>query len=283
MPGVNSSYTMTFPGLSLKCKERANEPSNGAYGQALRLMRLAQVGGSPYNIPSYAGFVPTWGLPNESSIVAGLNRTLRVYDDPTQAALLPTLDEVNADVARLLFIVQDDARQPRMWECKAINASYTTTFSFDDGQQKITIDRLRHLNDVPMVVPTPSDVVNRTSCYGYEGLCAHTGMAYVAIYQAFAKLLCGLAVNTASGEASFNTAIRSTILAQALTIPRYNSLGDNALGSEDQPMYFVDAGVSDHSISMKDALEQIMQNITLSLFSIPSLMYVYDSRCYEDG
>ena len=258
VPSANSSYISDFYGPALDCSDR----NDGVFGIAVNTVRSYRSG-----LPLFASFVPEGGLSNGSGIIAGLERTLGVHLNESSAIKLPFIDEVSIDTARLYIVVQDEQRQPKLWECRAYNASYTVAFDFGDGDQTAQVRRVDRVNGLAMVNPALSDILNKTSCYGQSGQCRYPELAYLAVLQAFGKLLCGLSVSTDSGEISYSTSIRSTVLAQALAVP-----GTYVGGDTDGAVIFDDEGAFDANISLKDALGSLVQNITLSLFSLPALL-----------
>lgn len=294
VPATNASYTSNFFGLSLECAKH----DDGIYETAMQKFNNVSLDGSrrTYLLAAFAPAirpgVDTADPPLNSSspnafglgILNGLNATMELEGTRTDPINLPMLDDLSADTSRF-YIITDSPVANRSFnstignfeliECLAYNSSYQVDFNFSNGLQQLDVRSVERMNGISQVslLQTAYDEnennVNAT-CIGTScGICPYPAFTYLTILKAFGRLFTGLIdENRFGSETAFATSIRSTVIAQAMEMPVGKDLGPQC-GNEGRNE---DERVSSGNISMADALEQLMQNVTLSLFSLPSLL-----------
>lgn len=151
------------------------------------------------------------------------------------------LDTSSTDSAKVSIAVDS-----RLYVCALYNASYSVTFRFSAGQQALDVRVNRYLNGVAALNSSNPAWSNKNLMW--NALFNET-IVYQSIMQAFGRIVIGQ-VNT-NEEDTQNTA---SAIVQATNLARFVTLADNIL-----PPF------NDFS----DAAEELFQNITMSLFSIP--------------
>lgn len=174
-------------------------------------------------------------------------------------------------------MVQNLDRHAKLLECKAYNSSYTVDFNFKPGEQEITTKKIDKINGVSMksvfaelgfeakydfTVEFPD--MDKHPCFSTCGQCSYPGLAYLSLLKEFGSLLQGMIYRGNGSEWDIiDTTVTSTALNQAVDMPETDErvACDPTLGDEKRH-------------SMKDALEGLMQNITISLFSVSEFLFV---------
>ena len=199
--------------------------------------------------------------------------------------------------------------------CDVHNSTYQTTFSFDNGVQGVTVRNVTDVTDTPLITigevvaylnssnqtdtslqpqacpPSISSDSDEMARCLFDPLTLPT-VSYQAIMHAFTDLLTG--VISLGDEQDLDTLITSTtqlsstILAEAPELAFIQSTQTQNPGTppsvqqraatwKQQPFTgFVNAAAAPHStLPFQQALEQLFQNITLSLMSAPDLQYVH--------
>lgn len=151
------------------------------------------------------------------------------------------LDIYSTDSAKVSIAVDS-----RLYVCSLHNASYSVTFHFSAGQQALDVRVNKYLNGVAAL--NGSNPAWSDKSLVWNALFNET-IAYQSIMQAFGRIVIGQ-VNTNS-EGTQNSASATV---QATNLGRFVNLEDNIVPPFD---------------AFSDAAEELFQNITMSLFSIP--------------
>lgn len=244
----NSSYILDFYGPAISCVD----PGNSTFSEQIsNLTAAADQGGSAL---SFAAFVPTESGTFTGSAIQGLNETLQGKTSPS------TLDNSEeSDYARLYVVtppwpVPDSSRSSSSaWalvanttiECRLYNTSYTTNFTFTNGEQTVEWNK------------TLLNGVNILSASSYAGAINSTqGAAYLSMLMALGNLLVGQVINSHYGIiTTTDTRILSTVLTEVRELQILQVATDTS-----DPLTIA-------NMSMADALEEVFTNATLSLFS----------------
>ncbi|KAH6990545.1 hypothetical protein BKA56DRAFT_210142 [Ilyonectria sp. MPI-CAGE-AT-0026] len=239
-PFSNCSYSVEFYGPSISC---AAIPIDSPLSKRVHTPQF-----SSQPITSYVGFVPL-GQGNQTKqfqAIWGLNETMK---DSTSFA---TIDQSYSsdDHARLFVIVPGfQVVANETFECGLYNSSYVVDFAFENGQQDVTVRNMTRINGVTS--STMSDGLNLDV----------PKVAATAIFQVLSNLLVGTLTYSQYGFiTATNTHITSTILMQTLEMKR---LAQSTIGLDGEPT----EEQSLANMTMSKALEQVVTNTTLSLFS----------------
>ena len=175
------------------------------------------------------------------------------------------LDATSAAHSRFIVITLDNNKENhshKLIECKAFMAEYTAKFEFENGQQAIAIERLNYLQGLAYRSFRVRENTTAETCISSP--CRYHEYAYLSLLKTFESSLRGSVWRSVKGDETRRvTQLRSTILAHTAEL-RPTSLDDDIIA----------AG----NLSMSVALEQLMQNFTISLFSSPNLLYVLSSH-----
>ncbi|KAK7419752.1 hypothetical protein QQX98_003124 [Neonectria punicea] len=246
-PFSNCSYSVEFYGPSLSC---ASIREDSALSK-----RVHSYDFTTANRLSYLGFVPQTtptDLDEEGSkqldAIYGLNATLNT----TLRGLVATYDisKTSTDHARLYVVVPNaDGTANTTIECGLYNSSYLVDFTFKNDQQDIVVRNSTRVNGVTS---------SQNSFYEPQSVAQ---VAYTAILDALGGLLVGtLRLSQYGYITSASTHITSTILMQTEEMQRLAAVtrASDDDRSEEQTLA---------SMTMREALEQLVTNTTLSLFS----------------
>ncbi|KAI1743397.1 hypothetical protein F4680DRAFT_374515 [Xylaria scruposa] len=237
-PYPNSSYTLEFFGPTLSC----GEPSVNA--SALQdLVQHYDINNGLF--PLYVGFVPSIGFGDlEAHVLSGLNATLY----PSSSSFGTADGDFNTiyDHARLYLVIT----QSTVVECGLYNSSYIVNFSFNNGHQDIQIKNISRLNGVfASFSLLPCEDAGVCNSESYDP----ATVAYMGIMVALGDLVVGELFQSSWSGAVYlaKTKITSTVLMQAIEM--------QGLG---QP-----SPLSIANMTLSEAMEQVVVNATLSLFS----------------
>jgi hypothetical protein len=262
-PYPNCSYVVEFHGPSLSCG-LPTFGNSSLQDEVTGVINIANCGvandtGCGGVLTDYVAFVPTiTGKLNDTLTdwaLYGLNLTLASSSSLDAGSAIRTLDTVSPDHGRFFFLVpQPDSFTiaNKTFECGLYNTSYAVNFTFSNGQQDIKVMNSTRLNGVPIVLEDFSSsnaCAPGTSCYG-------PAMAYASVLDAVGKMLVGYLTYSHYGVVSQTyTQISNTVLMETMEMQQVS----NITGGPQR--------LSIANISMSDALEQLVTNITLSLFS----------------
>jgi hypothetical protein len=264
-PFPNSSYSLDFYGPSISCA-RADPILEQRVTNMTKRNSLAYV---------YIGFVPDpldSRLLNDttSDILNGLNMTLL---STSKISKLVTFDELAPTGHARLFTwtyfpgnynsttnITTGRDPPKLIECGLYNSSYKVDFNYTNNQQSVSVRNLTRLNGVTYgtylhfnltVQETPSFFAGVTGC---------------ALMEALSKMLVGflrIASVTDGWVSDGELGILNTVLTQAYEIQRlYQPVSQTEFTPFMEPLVI-------RNMSIAEAIEELSQNITLSLFSNP--------------
>jgi hypothetical protein len=128
--------------------------------------------------------------------------------------------------------------------CSLMNASYSVRFDFKYPSQTINVTSIQHLNGVP--------ATNSISIYDNDFMAGSAPASYQAIMDAFGRIMVGSSISSHyGGVISFTTLFPATALGDLTS--QVNMIAPNDFGP---------------------ALEELFQNMTLSLLSSTQFQYV---------
>ncbi|KAL7814198.1 hypothetical protein V8C44DRAFT_326045 [Trichoderma aethiopicum] len=270
-PHPNSSYSLSFYGPSLSCGPLGgNAAFHAAYDKTFKEAYGSNWGMSNQAV-TYFSFVPQTARDNKTgeSIINWENRTLSglqaIFAPEDLSGSLATLDntaKVADKQARCRFFVAFPTYGSfanRTIECGLYNSSYHVDLKFENGKQAIKIRNSTRLN--PVSVATTAG----------QGDHVLPQVAYVSIMDALGGTLMGKIVATRYGSLQpIRTQILSTVLTQASDMQNLQRGFGNTgiLGAKSG---------SGTNLTMAETLEQLVSNITLSLFSSPELLRSFDN------
>ena len=265
-PYPNCTYSIEFFGPSVSCGDPT--VGNASFSDGVRdIINHFNGGGSTIN---YIMFVPCCVNKTADAALHALNQTLLAADAQSTVNMydlpLPTLDVVSPDRARFFITLPTKAfgMANEIIECGLYNTSYTANFTFNNGQQDITVTNVTRINGITgdIVVNSftsePSLCTQTFPCYG-------TGLASISIMQALGTLLIGLLTSSTEPKVIDydQTQITTTILMETEEL---QEVTNSAGGGMEQ--------VSIANVKMAQALEDLVTNITISLFSDSYFLYV---------
>ena len=190
--------------------------------------------------------------------------------------------------------------------CDVHNSTYHTTFSFVNGVQEVDINKVTDVTDTPMItignVVASLNLSNQTYMSLRPQACPPSDMNYMfndclfdprvlstlsyqAVMHAFTELVTGM---ISLGVITSTAQLSSTVLAEAPELAflqstrrsnqdRHPSVQQRAALWDQQPFTGLvnAAAATKATLPFQQALEQVFQNITISLMSAPDLQYVH--------
>ncbi|KAL8846410.1 MAG: hypothetical protein Q9221_008491 [Calogaya cf. arnoldii] len=205
--------------------------------------------------------------------------------------------------------------------CDVYNSTYHTNFSFVNGVQDVHVNNVTDITDTPMITTgqvhaffesldqsdtslRPHPCPPQSFHYNDNPICLFdlsvlATLSYQAVMHAFTGLLAGM-ISLGDRQdhqdmITSTTQLSSTVLAKASELAflqntqthnqrQYQSLQERAATWEEQPFAGLvnTAAASRLTLSFQQALEQLFQNITISLMSAPDLQPNTSSVYYPD-
>ncbi|KAK4628093.1 uncharacterized protein CLAFUR5_11789 [Fulvia fulva] len=217
-------------------------------------------------------------------------------DDGSQGSVEGILDHFNSST---------------MLKCEVHNATYHTEFSFVDGTQQVTV-HTSHISEAAVIgqpgvqilsesqesapgaacePPTQNGTMLAAPPCFFDASLLRT-LSYQAMMDSLSELLSGLVCRRnewdlvfASNSSVANTVLTSTpeldFLEDYRTVSHPDSLFDLAQTWSERPFAGIVHQMSQHRRrSLKDAMERLFINITISLMSSPELQYNTSSAFY---
>ncbi|MCJ1230870.1 hypothetical protein MMC12_007544 [Toensbergia leucococca] len=275
-PAINSSYSQTFFGPALSCQSMDDSildklnPSFGCNISASYSLSQWDDFHLCNTIYAYLAWTPL----NDSLVPPGNlslnNNTWSNPTPPSNSLSLSTVGSFDTQPAALYMASRqlgaDESGVFYPWtilNCSLYNASYAVDFNFENGRQQLDVIDVKNVNGVQAIT-------KYWEPYGsYNGAVAFATQAsinYQAIMDAFGKLLVGTVSVTSLEQQSEYVYTNSTSV-----------LSTNLVSTEElAPLYShlnqISGAVNVSSSlpgaqSLLDAVEQLFQNITLSLFT----------------
>jgi hypothetical protein len=272
-PCSNCSYSLNFYGPALRCNQVPANTTSSITNFIDNLANSANQNGSQLNgldsSPLYAAFVPS-SIDDGTNLTANLLGGLKLlYTDVYQ--LETFLDEASSDYQRL-FIYYINGNASTL-ECDLYNASYQVDFNLNNGAQSINLQNVIYMNGVSYLDTSPYEMLY---CYHSKELCGPVvataiptasstisvlrNAAYQAVMNALNMFFVGHIDNQATelGTLISNTRILSSFLS---TTPELQHVASIFSSSN-----------STSNTSLSQAIEELSQSITISLFSSPSFL-----------
>ncbi|KAN0096013.1 hypothetical protein V8E51_014818 [Hyaloscypha variabilis] len=237
-PYPNCTYLVPFYGPSISCglTTTGNSSFQEEIGDAIVNSTLVEL--------TYVAFVP---------------HLKEILADPYTTE---SIDLVSSDHARLYATtlrseavdstgtLSFSASEYETIECGLYNTSYVVNFTLSNGQQEVIVTNMSQLNGVNSSIWCNLEIDIFVPC-------AEDGMAYNSIMDALGNILIGwLASN---GIDPRRTQIMSTVLMESIELQGILRRYDSTNGLSEQ--------LSIANMTLSEALEQIVLNATLSLFS----------------
>jgi len=180
-----------------------------------------------------------------------------------------TFDGVSDDHARLFVTIpkletnETNLYQPSWYqtiECGLYNTSYVVNFTFINGQQDIKVTNMTQLNGV-------SNQLSYSICGESERdagePCSGPVLGYISILDALDKILMGFLTNDQYRViGSTRMQIINTVLMETMELQGLQNADAGGIKGLSEPLSIA-------NMTMSDALEQIILNTILSLFSDP--------------
>jgi len=263
-PFPNSSYSLEFYGPSISCVR----------ADPILEQKVTNMTGDSL-VYAYIGFVPdplNSRLLNDttSDILNGLNMTLL---STSKISKLITFDELGPAGHARLFIwtylpgdynsttnITTGRDPPKLTECGLYNSSYKVDFNYTNNQQSVSVRNLTRLNGITYGTYLRFNVTVQET----PGFFA--GVAGCALMEALSKMLVGflrIAAVTDGWVSDGELGILNTVLMQAHEIRRlYRTVSQTEFTPFTEPLAI-------RNMSIAEAIEELSQNMTLSLFSNP--------------
>ncbi|KAI6775993.1 hypothetical protein HG530_002751 [Fusarium avenaceum] len=267
-PFPNSSYSVEFYGPSISCET----PNNRTFTDRISKI-IANHSNSEGNV-TYVGFVPyvsrstypfvvkTW----EDYAIEGLYVALNYTQDfavPTLDTSGYEMDEEFSENNLVTFFVVTPGAQGRQAKntlmCQLYNSSYAINFTFDNGLQKITY-KTERLNGV-------TTLATENCRLGRQLHHCNLVTAYLSLMNAMGELLLGAQWYSGKGVyPTHGTEIGRTTLIES---PDMNYF------------HYERPKSSIKNMSMADALEELLPNVTISLLSESNFLQNDTSASYH--
>jgi hypothetical protein len=262
-PFPNSSYTLEFYGPSLRC----GPPSNATLARAIANSTIQdgcdEGGDCSGYVLVYTGFVPDFDpgvdinstIPSEE-VLYGLAELLNSTQGNGSSLGVRTVDQSFGSETMRVFVVVPDGNQlgyvaNKTIECGMYNSSYSANWTFQNGQQSVTIQNQTQLNGVPFNLTGIDDSGDGND----GGPTSAAAVSYASLMDSFGRLLVGTLSFSHYGPITpYLTQITSTVLMETQELDPVSATADPGISSI-------------ANLTTSDALEQLFTNLTLSLFS----------------
>lgn len=288
-PAPNSSYTLRFAAPALQCQNVSNDlraefTANISAIQGCDI--TARIQSSP-NACGISTLYLAWA-PNGTNAVAysGVNST--DIDAPWQAN---TIGQVGNGPASLFIASQSTMDNSQPWSyvnCSLYNSTYEMAVNFTNGLQTVNVSIVDHINpvqyffnldDLNPTLPNGTDPFNDQPAVVYSTL---EQFGYQAIMDMTGRLLTGqISGILRSGAGAFNLSTQSTsvMLTSLSSTPELSPIFSIAEICSDGSQKCSGIGVDPNEnntlnittntggLPLTSAVEQLFQNITLSLYS----------------
>lgn len=308
-PNPNSSWTVDFAGPAIHCGDLDNktkalvlEQFTSYINQSECLESLGYLAWTPsndsYHLPMDGPDGESWfanqtvgPLPSEGSSIEhpSVRTPLTLY-----VAIFPGMKSFVQRYAGGqekcgTTGVSDQMTNLSILSCELYNASYRTEFTFVNGAQSVTVLNRGLNNHVYGVVTTTDNKKSRSTEYAYNVTIIRR-LAYQSVFDAFGQILVGGLYTTLAshGLERNTTSIMSTILSETSELAFLENYGSKMEQGMQESMEWelehnqgdegieltpsiIDSAPRDTRLHMKDSLEGLFQNITISLMTAPLL------------
>ena len=231
----NSTYTLDFNGPSVKCRP-ANPTEIKAINKTWEDTSLAQTGYYYYFLA-----IVFDGSINGTDVVVDLSRDYAATKEAIKSKILYSTIVIDTGPTGGEEVSYTSS------SCQLYNASYRVQFDYSEGQQRIQIKNVSYNDPIPALAITYQDPFRSPQeSFTYQAIA-------IALYQQIVGYI------YFSGT---TTRYQQTLLAAANDVKRYSDLDlDPGLRS----LYV-------RNLTMGQLIEELSQNITLSLFSVPEFL-----------
>jgi hypothetical protein len=259
----NATYNLTFFGPSIKCQpypvQGVSSVSRQSPGGDYAYYVSAPIGGSladqleslsnmsdPFNSGAEQQIV-TCAV--DSNFYTSLNQTggqsikFYVYFDEFTTASQSDLLANGTDVQ----------------ECILYNSSYNLQFRYTNGQQTVEFKNVVEMNQLNSIVNASNDCVNGIS---HDADCIHYNRVtkYTTVFQSLTQLLIGFIVGPLAGGEGVDGFTRLFETGLIYTTEFAGWRTDSGIKTPPDALHI-------NNMTLIEGIEQLMQNITLSLFS----------------
>ncbi|KAL1883561.1 hypothetical protein Plec18167_002567 [Paecilomyces lecythidis] len=290
-PDANSSWLVSFHGPSLSCNP-VNDSLRDDIAQNILQTSKRQMGVTYAYMswtPTRNSYVPFYKNSSDSYILkASPLETDSSFGDPLTAPLsvfVGAFPTIATQHPRCDFSQPGNQCSPApcndtscllekstILQCDLRNTSYTTNFTFVNGVQTVNISLGGALNDVPYLAELWNNWTGPTVATSPNMFPSLERFAYQSVMESFSRLLVGSIGYAFSSTADslsgvYQTAPNTSVLSTAL--------------SETPELLFLNNGEStsvSNTRSLADAIENMFQNITVSLMSLSELRPDYSSQ-----
>lgn len=270
-PSLNSSYTLSFLAPAISCEIADNaliDEFTGAFGCNPR-------GGNDsctYFFFEYIAWTPSGNA--VVPLATQTNSSITVAGPDSGMSMGSSLGNLDGGPATLFIAADSTAGSTSDWtvlNCSLWNSSYTVDFAFTNGEQRLSVQDVQHLNPVTSMGSlgtfTPICETSPDQCNGEPALVMNVNqdaINYQSVMDVFGKLLVGAIWIYASDSSddvvnTVSTNVMSTNL--VYTNELFTSFNSNSIGQGGAPL------PAQTLTPLLNATEELFQNITLSLFS----------------
>ncbi|KAJ9300723.1 hypothetical protein DTO271G3_1887 [Paecilomyces variotii] len=273
-PNVNSSWQVNFHGPALSCNP-VNDSLRNDIGQNILQVSYENMGidygylswtparnsSLPFYLNGSGSYVlkanplETGGSFGES-MTAPLSLFVGVF--PTVNTVCDWIDPGNLPCNTTTYLLENST----ILQCSLYNTSYNTNFTYVNGAQTVTISLGGVLNSVPFVGEIFYNWTDPNVTISSYVLSSRENFAYQSVMESFGRLLVGSIRNppisdTDSISGVYQTAPPTSVMSTALSeTPEFSFL------NSDESISF------SNNQSFSDAIEDMFQNITVSLMSL---------------
>lgn len=260
-PEVNSSYRLEFDGPSIQC-EHMNHPNTILADLANPRMHCMNGSSTCDLYPVYGGNLFLSWVANENGTVAFKNSSL-VGGEADLSSIGTDFHSPEA-----LFIAYRDKVSEKGWQsghsailnCTLYNSTYTVAFNFTNGRQDIKIEDIRIENATTIVEP-PSNLAGAPSFPEALGANSAEVLSHLGIMQVLGELLVGQLHYDGLYRTEQTHVLETNLAFTHELYPMYLNYTSN-----DQNI------TAPGLMSLEDSVEELFQNMTLSLLTIPALL-----------
>jgi hypothetical protein len=267
-PCKDCAYSLSFYGPLVRCNQLAGNWSNLITTTVSNWTTTANY---EEDVPLYSAFVP--------SIVEDSNFTAAFIDGLNalyKNDFLP-IDANSTDYSKL-FINYYSSNSHGL-ECGLYNASYEVDFNFNNGTQSVNLANLTYLNGVAYADYSTYQLLEGFNLTDYPQLpnneTVQAGLRYdmsVAAYQAVMQSLNSILVGHMEQSSADSGVLISNIRILSSCLSTSPELGD-IVGAMTQFSADPNApSISSSNVPLAQAIQELSQNITMSLFSSPDYL-----------
>jgi hypothetical protein len=285
-PGANSSYAVNFHAPALQCDD-VPDNQRDVFTKNISAIMGCDITGRWRKDDDYCFIQPLYmaWAPNETNTVAfsGANGTNQ--DPPWQANTIGP--DQSSDPAQFYIASQPTLENSAPWSfvgCKLYNATYELNVNFTNGNQDVNVTKLDFAEGIPYT--SIFDIVGSASANGTDPISGDEAyiftdleqFAYQSLMDMVGRLINGqisVYFRGAAGGFNFSTSSTSVMQTALVDTPELRPVFDiaevcgngAAACGEDSTNKNLNITTPTNGTRLPQALEQLFQNMTLSLFS----------------